>query len=569
MDSPYTLANPTDDFDLKAHEDAFDKLPDGPDKEAARPVMAALKNKTISPAELPALAAQAQAQKQSAAPAPDSSPNGLPGIPQAGPPTQAQAAQGMSGPSPLMQAGPANQRGNDTPAAAPVAPSSSQGGNPYGVPNVGSQTQSGPATFAQAQSDPMPNRNPAMQNPQAQAVAMPGQITPQARANQIAVLAQQGGWPIQGTNTPMGVPVQARGSGGTATETATQSQGLKSFNTQKNGMNPDTIASVLSAVNNSDVNRQAQGGINALQNQLAMMQPKDRGAMGGDLGGFMAMFSKPGQNLAEGYVPPAQRDMAAQAQRIGLMEKIQAAQDSLANNQSSILKAGSGGLVGTQQDAMMRIMQMIGSKDPQLGSNPVRAANSFNTMTSKALKSNDTAADILSEVAREVVTGSNLADARLPILRAKIDASGRPNQSEVDMEGGDRSFIEQINQKIHTFTQGDMSPHNRQLFMEDLKNLAQLHQTERDQMFNRFREQGRTQYQQTPDQIEAALPTISQNRWAVPLADIARGQRRYGRSTDQPPGVQSTPAGAIARKDGNGKVWYYDAKTKQPLPGQQ
>lgn len=482
MASPYSLGA-KDDFDLAAHQEAFDKLPDGPEKEAGRPVMKALENGTIHPSELAGLAGQG-------APAP-SGPNPYGQANQAGPPTQAQAAQGLQGP-------------------APVAP---------GTPPSTAQSQGKPESAINQE--------------------LAARLQRQAGQNLAIVNAQQGG-PLKSTPAPNvpNLPVISKGSGGYAGTTETAETHNKSSDTHKGIMTGDELdnSGLLQQYNDTPLARSAQSGIDQLQDRYNRMPQGTPGPFKGDLGGFLQMLSKPGRDLAAGYISPQVRQAEQTSAANAILEKIQTAKDAQLTNQAAVLRAGAGGVFGNSSDALQKIQEMMGTKTQDNSGKAFTTANAFNKYSQSELKANDASATSLAEVAAEVAEGNPLSDKRIAVLRAKLDAGGRPNISEVQMEGGDASLMESLRQKLSTALTGNMTDHNRELFMKDIQTVAALKQKERNMYIEKLKNQGATQYGQSPEQLAAAFPQNFSSRFDMPIAAAKATVRKL----HQPP--PSAPA---------------------------
>jgi hypothetical protein len=178
--------------------------------------------------------------------------------------------------------------------------------------------------------------------------------------------------------------------------------------------------------------------------------------------------------------------------------------------------------------------------------NPVTAANQFNNYAKGQLQTNDKAADQLNSIASEVAAGNPIDDARMAVLRASMDAVGRPNIAEVKLEAGDQSTLEKARQTVVRAMSGTLTDHNRDLILESLQTIANIKQKERQMYIDKLKAQGATQYQQSKQQLDSAFPQGYSNRFKIgqDAASSARAKIKAGNPESAAPG--SKPAGKAA-----------------------
>lgn len=472
MGSPYSLANTPapgpslgaqTDFDLEAHQKAFNAMVDGtPEKEAARPVMKALEDGTIHPSELAGLAAQAQKAKDDApapqgALAPGASPYGVPGVPAAGPPTQAQAAAGQSGPPPVVQAGP-------------------------------------PTQAQAAAADPM-NQKIA----QSQAA--------QAGLNKTATLAQfPGNFQGAGRLAPE-APVAPRSGLSTHDQLIND---LKKVNTnvRPQGMSPEELAAQGAAISNLPAVARANQGLSDQENYLKMQMDQPRGPLSGDLGGFLAMLSHPGgPNLAEGYHAP---ETAAQ-QRTRILEalqKVQTDRQALAGNVIAGIKASKGGTLGDILTATDQLKQQQGAVDPLSGAGAGmedRNNRYFLGAVQHDMKELQDANSSNQEAQRMLASGTSVLDTTFRDKFLKAMIGGRVTNYDLMRQSGDTALAERAQQVLSTMGSGTFSSTNRAEYQDALRVMAEATQYESNRRMADLREVGLNNLRLPPDRVEAGL----------------------------------------------------------------
>lgn len=445
MGSPYSLGVNTD-FDLKEHEKAFDEMPEGAQKEAARPVMKALKDGTIKPDELPGLAARGQPPQ----PTPGQSPYGLPGVPQAGPPTEAQAAAGQSGPPPLKQVGP---------------PTAAQAG--YTPPSTPSQ---------------------AALNPVAVKAQFPGPFADQAH------LAQE-------------APVAPRSGLSTHDQLINDLKRVSS-NTRPQGMAADELAAQGQAISQLPAVARANQGLSDQENYLKMQMGQPRPPLNGDLGGFLAMLSKPGgPNLAEGYHAP--ETAAAQRNRImEALQKVQTDRQSLAGNVIAGVKASKGGSLGDILTAADQLKQQQGAVDPLTGAGAGledRNNRFFLGSIKSSMKELQDANASNQEAQRLLASGTSVGDTTFKDRFLKAMIGGRVTNFDLMRQSGDQSLANKAEQVIRSLDTGNMTTMSRAEYQDALRVMQDATRWESERRIADLRDVGIGNLKLPPDRVEEGL----------------------------------------------------------------
>lgn len=449
MKSPFSLGV-NSDFTLSDEDQkALEALP--PDeKEHAERTLKAIKSGDITPEQLPALAQQGQAAlSPAAAPAAGTSPYGLPGVPQAGPPTEAQAAAGMSGPPPIMQQGPG--------LAPPLDPMNAQ-----------------LAVQAKQQTD----------------------------NNQQAFLAQYPSF--GGIQVPGATPVPAR-SGLSNHNQLVQDMLSRASDTRPQGMSPEEIKAQAEAISNIPIVKQAQEGLSQQENLLKMQQEPKSFWETANWGPAMAFFdSKRGSNMAGAYKAP--ETAAAEQKRImDALQKIQTDRQALAGNVVSGIKASKGGMEGNVIAQDGKLTQFSGAVDPLNNRTTASMARLLMNGTAADMKELNSANAATQEAQRMLASGSSILDTTFRDKFLKAMIGGRVTNYDLMRQSGDTALADRAEQIMNTMTSGTFSPKNRAEYQDALRIIQEANQHEAAARITDLRRVGTVGLGLPEDQVEGIL----------------------------------------------------------------
>lgn len=382
------------------------------------------------------------------------SPYGVPGVPQAGPPTEAQAAAGMQGPLPLMQAGP--------PTEAQAGATAQEGTI---RPAMNSPTQRAP------QGTVSPFIPGATQLPEQQGVApMSGLSNHQKLMNQLFD---------------------------------------KASNTRPQGMAPDEISNQAAAISNIPIVKSAQEGLKTQEDMLNMQKNAPRSGLAtGDLGGFMALQDHfLGSNLAASYKAP--ETASAQQKRIfDALQKIQTDRQALAGNVVSGIKATSGGTLGNVITTGGKTEMYQGSQDPMMGPAASRADKNVRALITGVkgdmaeLNANNAATQ---SAQRMLASGGSILDNTFRDKFLKAMIGGRVTNYDLMRQTGDTALADRAEQVLHTMTDGSFSPKNRAEYQDALRIIQEADAHEAKARIDDWRDTGLTALQLDPARVEGAL----------------------------------------------------------------
>lgn len=436
--------------------------------------------------------------------------------------------------------------------------------SPYGQPGG----MPGPKTQQEAQSAPY--QSPAIND------AIAANKQQQAVGNQTAVLAQTAPQVAQ-------PPRQATGSGQTVvnkgdtkstasqtdatTDTASHQADTTATSVDKQGqiLHPDQINELNMDYTQLPQWKAAQEGINQQQNLIDMESKRPSAPNMKVVGAFIDQLNNGKTNYAASASSgetPAERanrilsysQKLAQDKRDAMNTIVNAVGKSRSGMLESALITKLSDKTGTTDKSTDAATQAAGASTTKTATdpnamirggrvNPVTAANQFNTYSKGQLSTNDKSADQLNAIASEVGSGNPIDDARMAVLRASMDAVGRPNIAEVKLESGDQSVLERARQTAVRAMSGTLTDHNRDLILESLQTIAGVKQKERQMYVDKLKAQGKTQYQQNDQQLNAAFPEGYANRFKMgqDAAGAARDKIKAGNPATAAPGA--APAG--------------------------
>lgn len=464
MRSPYSLGANTD-FELDAEsEKALKDLP--PEMQAiARKGLEALKSGAIPPETHEALAQQGQQalsrpQPAPAGPAaqpPGMSPYGVPGVPQAGPPTQAQAAQGQSGPPPIVQAGP--------------------------------PTQSQDAAL------------------NARLAAQKAQV---AQTNQRFVEAQAGGSPFMpgATQLPDQKPVTPM-SGLSNHQKLVNDLMNRETDTRPQGMSPEEIQKQASAISDIPIVRQAQEGLKGQEDLLNMQRGMKRDPLAtANLGPLMALQDHfLGSNMAGSYQAP--ESAGAQQKRIfDALQKIQTDRQALAGNVVSGIKASKGGTLGDIISTGGKTELYQGAADPAAGPAAARADKNVRALMT-GVKGDMTelnqANAATQEAQRMLASGGSVLDTTFRDKFLKAMIGGRVTNYDLMRQSGDSALADRAEQIFNSAAAGTFTPKNRAEYEDALRIIQEANAHEAAARLADWRETGLGALGLPAERVDAAI----------------------------------------------------------------
>lgn len=308
-------------------------------------------------------------------------------------------------------------------------------------------------------------------------------------------------------------PIAPRsGLGEKESETGTVNRQTKDVQGQVLGEDPYNLAT--GRLSDNPAYKSLMGGQSKIQDMLDMEANRQAPT---NLRGLAAMVDAwKGGSLLSG-MPAAQTPQDKAKLLLDYEQKLQQDKKGILDSFSNNIKAQKAGAFSDLVNQTLVQNAQKTASDPFANGKQFATANMFNKYAQSQLQKNEDAATSLSEVAGEVAEGNPLSDKRISVLRAKLDAGGRPNISEVQMEGGDASLLARVSQHASTLLSGSMTDHNRQLFMQDIQTIAQLKQKERDMYISKLKDQGKTQYGQTDEQLASAFPSNFSARFDYPI----------------------------------------------------
>lgn len=215
-----------------------------------------------------------------------------------------------------------------------------------------------------------------------------------------------------------------------------------------------------------------------------------------------------GSKFANGYQKPRTAEDQAKL-GFAYAKDIQDQRNKLADDLQALAKSNqtAGGLVLDKTTGKVGLSSEFGNKaESAPKGNPVTAANQFNKYAQSELKPFNDRINTIGQIHTEVAQGNPIDDRRIAILRASMDAHGRPNIAEVQMDAGDAAWVPRLEQAWDRVTKGTMTEHNRALMMQSLQDVLSYQNFERQKTIDRLRSQGALQYNQTPEQLGAAFP---------------------------------------------------------------
>lgn len=246
-----------------------------------------------------------------------------------------------------------------------------------------------------------------------------------------------------------------------------------------------------------------------------------------------------GSNLASSMKPS--ETVADRRKRIlEYAQKAQQDRKDIAHNVISGVMGSKAGYLDTIREAIGSNKNIRSNQDPSIAANkgrgnPVTQSHQFNTYAREMLKPNDKSAEEFGSIVSEVASANPIDDNRIAILRAKLDANGRPNISEVQMEAGDKSAWERARQTAERLMTGKLTDHNRELLLQSLQEIGELKDKERAMFVSKLKAQGKSQYQQNDRQLGDAFPTGYSQRFSPGVKQAKENRAKL----KAPPGIKT------------------------------
>jgi hypothetical protein len=292
--------------------------------------------------------------------------------------------------------------------------------------------------------------------------------------------------------------------------------------TSATAMNPVEFSKAMGNIESLPDIQEQRKGIANLQDMLNMS-----GAGGGDFvsGPLMGLLKSEFGRDVSGYKAGA--GATPEEVTSGLLsgnEKLQTARNNLSQRIGDLLgKQRTGSLVDkvyqeTQDNKLQKILTSLGlsSGDTSGKTDNTHIANyhRWNQLALQTMKKDDEQATTLNKLATDIGSGNPIDDARISMIRATLDAGGRPNIAEVRMEAGSKELVTRAQNAWSYLTTGNMADKNRALMVQSIQAIADYQQKVREANIDRLDEMGK-HYELTDAERSATLPSTYAKRYPV------------------------------------------------------
>lgn len=308
----------------------------------------------------------------------------------------------------------------------------------------------------------------------------------------------------------------------TNTEDNKDKQGSSQTATSATAMDPVEFSKAVGNIESLPDIQEQRRGISHLEDMLNMSGMGGGDPVSGPLMGLLKSEFGRDTSAYKAGAGPTPTDVSASL--LGGSEKLQTARNNLSQRIGDLLgKQRSGSLVDkvyqeTQDNKLSKIFESLGlnANDPKSGKGDnthIANYHRWNQLALQTMKKDDDQVQSLNKLATEIQSGNPIDAARISIIRATIDAGGRPNIAEVRTETN-KGIVDRAENAWSFLTTGDMSEKNRGLLVQSIQAIADYQQEVRAANVQRLDEMGK-HYELTDQERGATLPPTYLNRYPV------------------------------------------------------